>query len=138
VRWHLPWSELDPVCDEPEGWLIARLIPAMRLVLEAHGVPGDRGPDDKDEPEPNTIQGNFLIAVGGRLFEIGTQWQVSESAYGVAAIGSGSLAALGAFCALSSSEDLTPAVRIDAVLSAAEQWTTSVSRPFTTLFVPAQ
>lgn len=137
VRYHLDWLELDPVCDEPEGWVIARLVPAMRAVLESHGVPGDR-PTPDSEPEPGSLPGTFLVALSGRLFEVGCNWQVHESAFGASSIGSGALCALGALSALDGLPvEMSPGQRLDAALAAAERFTPTVSRPFTTIFVPA-
>lgn len=71
--------------------------------------------------------GNFLVGVGGRLFSVEEDYQVSERAYNFDAIGSGRDAALGS---LWSTRYGTAASRIEDALNAAEAFCTGVRGPF--------
>lgn len=69
--------------------------------------------------------GTFLVGVKGRLFKIGGNFQVSEHDY--ISCGSGEYHALGS---LYTSKRNNPKKDIEVALSAAENFVTSVQRPF--------
>jgi len=73
--------------------------------------------------------GTFLVGVSGRLFRIGSDFQVGESADGYDAVGSGEELALGALHATARSR-MSPRKRIEVALSAAEHFSGAVCRPF--------
>jgi len=73
------------------------------------------------------IGGQFLVAVEQRLFRIGSDFQVMESACSFDAVGSGQEVALGS---LFTSKDMPSQQRIHTALAAAEQWCKGVGRPF--------
>lgn len=72
--------------------------------------------------------GTFLVGVAGRLFRIGSDYQVGESVDAYDAVGSGDDLALGALYA---TPDRRPKERIRIALSAAERFSAGVRRPFT-------
>jgi ATP-dependent protease HslVU (ClpYQ) peptidase subunit len=71
--------------------------------------------------------GNFLVGYAGRLFSVDSDYQIAESACGYMAIGSGSEVALGALFA---TQGQPVRGRIQTALTAAEQFTAYVRRPF--------
>src|SRR5579859_258923 len=71
--------------------------------------------------------GNFLVGVRGRLFEIGSDYQVGESLNGYAAVGCGDQVAHGALFA---SKGRPPTDRVVLALVAAERFSAGVRRPF--------
>ena len=71
--------------------------------------------------------GVFLVGVRGRLFEIGSDYQVGESLHGYAAVGCGDQIAHGA---LFTTEGRLPVDRVLMALTAAERFSAGVRRPF--------
>jgi ATP-dependent protease HslVU (ClpYQ) peptidase subunit len=71
--------------------------------------------------------GDFLVAYGGRLFYIASDFQVGEAAADYYVIGSGAQVALGA---LYVSEQMASKKRVLTALEAAEQFNTDVHHPF--------
>lgn len=73
--------------------------------------------------------GNFLVGVGGRLFEIGSDYQVGEPVDGYAAVGCGFEIALGSLHT-SGLADWPVKKRIRAALEAAERFSAGVRGPY--------
>lgn len=74
--------------------------------------------------------GEFLVAVSGRLYEIGADYQVGRPLEGYTAIGSGSLLAIGSL-ATTTNGKLTARQRSLAALNAAARHDPFVKPPFT-------
>jgi ATP-dependent protease HslVU (ClpYQ) peptidase subunit len=74
--------------------------------------------------------GDFLVAYGGRLFHIASDFQVGEAAGDYYVLGSGAQVALGA---LYVSEQMAPKRRVSTALEAAEKFSTEVHHPFKVL-----
>lgn len=74
--------------------------------------------------------GEFLVAVTGRLYEIGSDYQVGRPLEGYTAIGSGSLLAIGSLATTADSK-LTPRQRAVAALNASARHDPFVNPPFT-------
>lgn len=73
--------------------------------------------------------GNFLVGVGGRLFEIGSDYQVGEPADGIAAVGCGFEIALGSL--YTSGQGGWPVKRrIRVALETAERFSAGVRGPY--------
>ena len=72
---------------------------------------------------------NFLVGVGGRLFEIQGDYSVLDHALGICSVGCGEQIAMGSLLT-SATMDLPPKERIILALEAAEQMSCGVQRPF--------
>ena len=73
--------------------------------------------------------GAFLVGVGGRLFEVGADFQVGEPLDGFASVGCGKYFAMGS---LYSTTGFAPKYRISTALQAAEKFSAGVAGPFIT------
>lgn len=102
-----------------DTYMVTTFIDAVRACLKAGGYAAR-----KDETE---IGGCFLVGFEGRLFMIGSDYQVGESAHGYDATGCGDELALGS---LFTSKG-TPKERIIWALTAAEEFSAGVRGPFT-------
>lgn len=74
--------------------------------------------------------GQFLVGAAGRLFVIGSDYQVGEPADSYAAVGCGAQIAHGALYATAAAP-LGPHDRLNIALSAAERFSSGVRGPFT-------
>lgn len=72
-------------------FMISKVMPSLRQCLSENGFNFD-----EDKPAGNEPRFNFLIAVGGEIFDIDPECSVSKNESGVYAIGSGGPYALGA------------------------------------------
>lgn len=129
LEFGLDWSALDRSEPDPLRWLVATAVPAMRGVLEAHGVPGD-------EDKPGTVDANLLVALQGRLLVVQAHWQVFERPRSYACIGSGSAEANGALHVLAGSE-LPAAELIERAMAASMAFNGTVGGEIRTWWVPA-
>ena len=84
IRYHL---EVEAPGEDPEHWIVHLLIPALRKAAADAKV--WVGVDKKSRAL------TVIVAVAGRIFTINDDWALSRSAFGYAAIGSGSSYALG-------------------------------------------
>lgn len=73
--------------------------------------------------------GNFLVGVGGQLFEIQSDYQICVAADGYAAVGCGYELALGALYATGRTR-MAPEKRLQIALEAAERFSAGVRGPF--------
>ena len=87
-------------------FMVAKVVPSMRECIKASGYEVDK--DDKEAGF------DFIIAVGGELFEVDTQFSVAKSKDNVYGVGSGSPFAMGAIAYGASVEE---AVEIAARIS---------------------
>jgi ATP-dependent protease HslVU (ClpYQ) peptidase subunit len=102
---------------EPMHWLVHTFLPTLRSAYAAHGV---------------TAHPDYLVGVGGRLFEIDDALAVVESSEAFSAIGAGREYALGAYRALCGVHCPGNAEAIlRRTLDAAERFCPGVRAPFT-------
>lgn len=110
--------------ERPDGldvfsYMVTLFVEGLRECMKSGGF-------TKKESEQE-VGGCFLIGCDGRLFTIDTDFQVSESADGYAAVGSGAEVALGAIYA---TQGQLPWQRITTALEAAAHHTAYVRGPF--------
>lgn len=102
-----------------ERFLVTEWVDALRAALKAAGWATTR---DGQEGA-----GLFLLGVRGRLFYIGSDYQVGESADGYDAVGCGSEPARGSLFATAGAK---PETRILTALKAAQRFSAGVRGPF--------
>ena len=102
-----------------EAFMATSFVDAVRERLKAGGWASKNNEQEEG--------GDFLVGVGGRLFEVCSDYQVGESLNGYAAIGVADQVAHGALFA---SEGRTAADRVVLALAAAERFSGAVRRPF--------
>lgn len=105
--------------DDVMTFMVTEFIDAVRDCLKAGGYA-----EKEKEVERG---GNFLVGYAGRLFNIGSDYQVGESIHGFDACGSGESIALGS---MASTVGRPTAERIARALSAAEKFNAGVRSPF--------
>jgi hypothetical protein len=111
----------EPNGGELHRFMVTSFVDAVRACLKSGGFA-------RKECEVET-GGAFLVGVGGRLFEIASDYQVGENADPFNAVGSGAAVALGALHA-TRSLPWSPAVRLRRALEAAERFNAGVRGPF--------
>jgi len=74
--------------------------------------------------------GTFLVGYRGRLYYIGSDFQVGESIDGFDAVGSGKEIAIGALQILYSMDNLSPEEKLIMALETSEKFNSAVSAPF--------
>lgn len=111
---------------DPLKWLVVDVIPDVRAQFKEHGFL------EKDKEAESG--GFFLVAVGGRIFEIQSNFQVLETAESYLALGSGRRYAVGAMEVLVKGK-LSPRAKIKNALAVAAKYTSSVRGPFTILSI---
>lgn len=99
--------------------IVKAVIPILRECLREGGFLSS-----KDGAE---VGGEFLLAVGGGLFHVASDYQVGQSAFGYDAAGGGQAVALGA---LAVTAGQTPRRRLRLALEAAERHCMGVRRPW--------
>jgi len=112
---HLPSYENGDVVE----YLVTKFVNAVRETLKDGGFAQKE--NEKEEG------GNFLVGFQGRLFEIQSDYQVSEPVNGYEAVGSGAKFALGA---LYVTPHLPPEIRIEEALKAATYHNAYVKPPY--------
>jgi len=113
-----PPAPPDPPADL-EAFMATTFIDAVRERLKAGGWAVKNLEQEQG--------GTFLVGVRGRLFEIGSDYQVGESVDGFSAVGCGDQVAHGALFASRG----RPAIdRVVTALAAAERFSAGVRRPF--------
>ena len=106
--------------DDVMTFMVTEFVNAARECLKAGGFA-------KKTNEEETA-GNFLVGYAGRLFNIGSDYQVCENVHGFDACGSGESYALGSLLATAGKDD--PEARVNAALAAAETFSAGVRAPF--------
>jgi ATP-dependent protease HslVU (ClpYQ) peptidase subunit len=86
--------------DLPEHWVVCQLIPAIRTLFKSHGFATIENNSESG--------GEFLLAIQGQCFIVGSDFSVVRPRDGYAAIGSGVEFALGAMAALQLEHDGEP------------------------------
>ncbi len=102
-----------------EQYLVTKFVNAVRDCLKSGGFA--KKEDEREEG------GNFLIGFAGRLFEMQSDYQISEPTNGYEAVGSGAKFALGALYVTS---HLAPEQRIEQALQAAAYHNVYVRPPY--------
>lgn len=90
-------------------------------------VEGGYGKIDSSSQTASDKGGCFIVGIAGRLFNIGTDFQVGEYLHSYCADGSGYAYAYGSFF---STEGLNPKDRVKMALKASAEFTPSVGGPF--------
>lgn len=117
----LRWAELPEPEGDLERFMCTSFIDAIRTCLKAGGW----AKTDAEREEG----GDFLVGIGGRLFEVHSDYQVGEPADGYAAVGCGYDLALGALFATAHLE-MDAEDRLELALEAAERFSAGVRAPF--------
>jgi ATP-dependent protease HslVU (ClpYQ) peptidase subunit len=92
-------------------FVIAKLMPSLRLCLENNGYDFNEG---KSEGKASEMRFNLLIAVNGQIFDIADDLSVCMSDVGFYGVGSGSPYALGAlYAGVKPEKAMTVAEKID-------------------------
>lgn len=118
-------------CKDVPRFMATHFVDAVRATLKEGGWLRK----DSEQEEGGT----FLVGARGRLFEIGSDFQVGEAADGYAAIGCGDELALGSLFATEPRgwvDPLPPKSRVRLALEAAERYSAGVRGPFTYAQVP--
>lgn len=122
LRYKLELPEVPPKEDLLE-FMVTRFIESLRKCLRDGGYA-------KKEHEVEE-GGNFIVAFGDELFEIGSDFQVAQAAHPFLAVGCGEQIALGA---LVTSLNVAPVDKAEAhverALLAAERFSAGVRAPF--------
>lgn len=115
-----------PPAARLDAFMATTFIDAVRECLKSGGW--SKKENEREEG------GEFLVGVAGRLFNVGSDYQVGEHACGYDAVGNGYLAALGAMFATQHIAVL-PRARVSWALRAAAAHTRAVRPPFRVLSV---
>lgn len=118
LRYCLVPPEKDPESDL-DRYMVTSFVDAVRKCLKDGGFARK-----KEESESG---GTFIVGIGGSLFVVEDDYQISKQACGYAAVGSGDQIAAGALYA---SKHLEPEKRIVMALEAAEAHSSGVRGPF--------
>jgi len=121
LRYSLKPPKYHPDIDLFE-YMVVDFVNSLRECLKSGGY----AKKDKEEE----TAGTFLIGFHGRLFKIGSDYQVGESELPFDACGCGEEIAVGS---MFSTSEMEPEDRIRLALSAAEQFSAGVRGPFTIL-----
>ncbi len=108
----------EPAYDVGE-FMIVEFVDALRETLAAGG-------HTKVKDNVESIDSEFLVGVGGRIFHVESDFQVGEHPEPFSAIGCGYPYALGALETVKG----TPRQRITRALEVAEKYSAGVRRPF--------
>ena len=109
--------------EEINKFMATRFVDAVRQCLKDGGYARK-----KDEEE---IGGAFLVGYKGHLFTIHSDYQVAISSFKFDVVGCGESYAKGALYSIE--PGLSPEVKVEMALRAAEQFSAGVRRPFTIL-----
>lgn len=104
-----------------DKFMTTTFIDAVRTCLKAGGWASKNSEQEQS--------GDFLVGVNGRLFEVGSDYQVGEPADRFTAVGCGDQAARGALYATANT-GLQPRERVGIALAAAERFSAGVRAPF--------
>ena len=102
------------------GFLVRNFIPLLQTCLKEKSF--------EQVDKSRSTGGTCLLGLKGRIFEIGNQYSIHETAKPYTAIGCGGPTALGS---LFSTVSLQPEDRLQLALTAAEQFNWGVAGPFT-------
>lgn len=106
-----------------DKYMATEFVRVLRWTLESHWHNQVKNKDSGG--------GQFLVGYKGRLFNIGSDFQVGENYFKYDAVGSGEPNAMGAMFALWNVEGYTPEQKIKLSLKAASVFSTGVAPPFT-------
>lgn len=106
-------------------FMCTTFIDSVREIFKAGGFTA------KETADAELIQGEFIVAVHGKLFAVHTDYQVAQSSDGFTSVGCGYQIALGALYASRGWAD--PILRVKLALEAAEKFSAGVRGPFLVL-----
>jgi ATP-dependent protease HslVU (ClpYQ) peptidase subunit len=110
-----------PKCEEPtEEFMVKEFVESIRKTFKDVGYSKIENNEE--------IGGEFIVGVKGRIFQIGSNYQVDQNADGMHAVGSGFMFALGSL--RTTKAILNPHHRIITALEAAAYFDNSVCDPF--------
>ncbi len=111
------------------AYMIKVFVPALRTAIK------DNGGEILDPSGNSQLDGRYLIAVRGRLFEVDSSYAIFESKVNYAAVGRADQEALAAMFTATSlmGGDITPEKIVERGLLAAVEFDTSIRPPFTIL-----
>lgn len=121
LRFSLTIPDHDPRVDDRK-YLATTFVDAVRACLKTGGFASKNNEVERG--------GNFLLGYKGRIYEIGSDYQVGAPLDGYAAVGCGFEIALGALYALRSVRAVDARERVETALAAAERFSAGVRRPF--------
>lgn len=102
-------------------YMVTEWVDAIRACFKGGGFATTK--------EGAEVGGTFLVGYRGRLFFVGSDYQVGECADGFAAVGCGDNQCLGALWATRESK-MKPEARLELALGAAERFSAGVRAPF--------
>lgn len=119
LNYELALPRLEGALD---AYMVKCFIPAVRKLLRDGGY---------SKIENNEEHGGcFIVGVCGRIFEIFSDFQVGENAYGYAALGCGEDLALGSLHTTKAAMKRSPRKRLTLALEAAQEFSAGVRAPF--------
>lgn len=118
-----------PIETDLTSYMVKMFVPALRAVIQ------ENGGEFKDSNGNGILDGRYLIAVRGRLFEVDSSYAVFEAKANYAAIGCADQEALAAMFTATSllGGDISPDKVVERGLLAAVEFDTSIRPPFTIL-----
>lgn len=120
-----PPGHILPRAADLDAFMATTFVDSIRTALKAGGWA--KKTDEREEG------GIFLVGVMGRLFTVGSDYQVGEAVDGYAAVGCGDEIALGALYA---SAGMAPRERVELALRAAERHSAGVRGPYSFASLP--
>lgn len=115
-----PKKEDKETNDTMMRFMVTKFIPALRKLLKDGGFTKVNNSQEEG--------GNFLVGIGGLLFQIEDDFQVGLALTPYASCGSGTDLALGS---MFSTSHMEPKERVQLALAAAQEFMPSVREPFT-------
>lgn len=104
------------------SYLCSYFVHAVRLCFERGGWLKVR--------DNEVTSGDFLVGLGGQLYRVGPEFEVTRCTYGIDAIGCGAQYALGALHVLSIRIKCSPEMKLKRALEAAATFSPQVCEPF--------
>ena len=123
ARWEMSWPEIPPGLGpgpELESFMVREVVTCLRQTLQSAAF---------TSPEERSRVAQFLVGARGQLFSIGGDFSAVSMATPWMAIGSGRIAAYGAFHVLGGL-DLELEDKATRALAAAQAQTANVREPF--------
>lgn len=128
VEWRM---QSGPGDEEPFGWLVRKIIPLVKGVVDEAGVPGcDR--------EAGTLDASLIFAVAGQVLRVERHWQVFRSVHRFLGIGLCDQAEGVLYALEQVPNDLPPSDRLRLAIEACAQFAQGVGPPYDSAFVAAK
>lgn len=120
--------------SDPMAYMVAQFVPALRTCLREEGFL-------QEEDGQSILDGAILVGFQRELFLVGSRFNVTRTAHGYMAIGSGEEYAYGSLQTTSLLQEkfqLSPQRRAELALLAAEAHSTDVAQPFMIISTEAE